>query len=456
MTTMLNVVILMASILVSTRTAEGKQYTVSASTHNFNFLPPTNYTAVCAKAKAENKPFIVHPYSCRILVTCNELSGKVSFTECPTDDVMYNAYYSCNRVDNHYKVNCIYDETNNPCSNVTNRELRITDGKTCNGYYECDPDTGYNSLRKMTCDEGQRFDFKDGCVPDSTCVSNGAAPSALPTRINATCSGVANDVSKYLLTEFYEINGLPEYRSTEVSCPASMEYDEGRAGTEFCCSNRVDNVNQACEPMNLVRGTSVNNGWQLALGGHETSFSKIEGNATIVDNTNTQFNGWAYFDGEDMFSATKMSDNELRYYWNMTFDFQAGEMSDGTVVVGIQPGGKVALIDNSACGAKPTYGCQIEVESLNRGVIECFANSHTVRTNSRDLTKTQSVVFKRDRTIGTMMVSTQGQSTDTRTFSFQDNEVISGNDCSLAIGTGYQTRNFIGFMDNVMFYKNCQ
>ncbi|ESO93029.1 hypothetical protein LOTGIDRAFT_232799 [Lottia gigantea] len=424
-------------------------------------LPPTNYTELCELCGFTRTP---HKYNCHLSVVCDWAGKEVHIQPCVDEKQMWGA--GCSFCTNYrgapYTTLCKFDELNNPC--YGNDKRPVPDGLTCNGFHQCSANG--NHIEHATCADGQKFDFEQrACVADIEGLCSGTV-TAKPRRkqYNATCDEVPGDIHSQSITEFYE--DTMEYRTTNVSCPASMVFDKSLIGTPFCC-NEMDKVEYTeCEPNNLVRASSRDepSSWKQSLSGHLTPFSKIEGDAMIVNDPSNPFNGWAYFDGSTSFDAKKMSNNELRFFWNMTFDFQCGNMdASGRVNVGMQrngvngnPNPRVALIDNSACDIYATYGCHLILDSLSSGAVECFANNHTVSTQNLDLNIQYSVDFKRVGSEGIMEVKPANGAVIRRQFVFNDDEIIEGRDCDMTIGKGVGQRNFIGFIDNVMFYKNCE
>ncbi|XP_050397025.2 protein PIF [Patella vulgata] len=383
-----------------------------------------NVEALCEECDTTTgSGYVYHPKYCHLFVHCTigqdkRLVGQVK--EC-TRGLLWSQ-----------KVKqCVWpEESDCPTNPCFNQSLTLRDLRTCNGYFTC---TDGLRLQFNCCDKNERFSEVDGrCYKDYTCND-----ACLPNSSNTTAKLLACDRFEYPDNKgkyLWSISGT----NISMDCAAGTAFS-----AEMCsCTDNADFINIAfCDPY-IYFPFDINikdKMGKTASGGLNTWIRTSEPAAVG--------GGAVYFDGKRQVIAWAMNNMEFKSNFTLSFRFKAD-------LVG--PGGeeRYALVDNSDCAKEATFGVALLKTSPKTGTIHGgfrLKNGEAVTTSSDELSLTSwhSVVLiknghKAELRVDNNIYPIMG-------YGLQSD--IDRVDCSMTIGKGTGLENFVGYIDEVKFYK---
>ncbi|XP_076461648.1 protein PIF-like [Babylonia areolata] len=365
-----------------------------------------------------------HPRYCHLFVHCSlggdgQLIGQVK--ECTRGLLWSQAVKQCVWPDQS-------DCPDNPCRN---RSLSFRDVRNCNGYF--------------TCPSGTRLDYH--CCPSDQRYSEGERVCVLDPSCGDPClPGSANVTAKTPECGRYPVEGQPSQylwavggRNITMTCASGTAFS-----SDFCSCTESSALpsDEKCEPYIWFP-------FDVDIKDQEGRTAS-GGNADVsTSQRGAVGRGAAHFAGNQKVVAWAMNNMEFRSNFTLTFRFKA-DLPDPKGTESL----RYALVDNSDCDKEATFGVALLTAPQNRASVHGgfrLKNGRAFTASSERLSLNgwhDVVLMKRgpraQLTVDGNDFPIEGEGLES------DIDIV---DCSMTIGTGTGLLDFVGYIDEVKYYK---
>ncbi|XP_029645142.1 uncharacterized protein LOC115219174 [Octopus sinensis] len=363
-----------------------------------------------------------HPLRCDVFVHCSQSGDNrtvmASVKECPNGLYWSQEDLTCRHP---YDVYCPQDPCKQP-GRIAYREVF-----SCAAYYKCK--NGTRESQRTCCEDRYRFDeISQKCVEDKLCRSNchnkitlvSDSPPLIPL---CTKKAALDDVRFYI----QDVHGY-NYR---MPCPLGTIFSLDACS---CIRGRrnITNIIKRCEPfihLPFDKDWKDYSKYPKGTGARSVTILPIEG---------ASGSSAAFFNDS---SVTVWALNNMFFGSNFTLSFRFRPVE--------KTNGRFALVDNSDCDKSATFGVAYERTETSRtiyggfilndeSVVRLQANLKPDQWHSVTLLKTG---FRVELWVDGLKTSKSGSADIKRL------------DCSLTIGRGTNLDPFIGFIDDLQFFK---
>ncbi|XP_067656905.1 protein PIF-like [Haliotis asinina] len=367
--------------------------------------------------------YVNHPKYCHLFIHCSrgandKLRGEVK--EC-TRGLLWSQTVK----------QCVWpSESDCPSNPCYNQSLSFRDLRNCNGYFTC-PSAA--RLLYNCCPRDERFDESQGmCVPSPGC-NDPCLPGSSNTSAEAPeCKRYPHpeDKHKYI----WQTGGT----NATFSCAQGTAFS-----VDSCsCTDPVDLTNIGkCEPyIYFPFDHNVKDKLGRTASGGIDSWIQRSEPASVGG-------GSVYFNGHRQVIAWALNNMEFKSNFTLYFRFKADFKQS-------QKGERFALVDNSDCEKEATFGIALLRSGPKAGSVHGgfrLKNGQAVTTSSREIPLNiwHEVILLKKGPVAELRVDDEvypiegiGLEAD-----------ISRVDCSMTIGKGTGLVNFVGYIDELKFYK---
>ncbi|KAL8607130.1 hypothetical protein ACOMHN_009524 [Nucella lapillus] len=369
-----------------------------------------------------------HPKYCHLFLHCSmggdgQLSGRVK--ECSRGLLWSQALKQCVWPQ---QADCPH----NPCND---QSLSLRDVRSCNGYFSC---PSGQRLDFSCCPADHRYDEGQGrCVPDPSCSDPCLPGSAKVTAEMPVCERYAmeGDIRQYL----WQVGG----RNVTMTCAAGTSFSP-----HFCSC--ADTSPLSITPSPESCGPYIWFPFDSGLEDRQGNTASA-GNADVIPALQGSLGGGAaFFGGGQKVVVWAMNNMEFRSNFTLTFRFRS-ELPPDTRSTDTK---RYALIDNSDCDKEATFGVALLVSPQGSATVHGgfrLKNGRAYTASSKNLVvdRWHDVVMMKHGPRAELLVDGVRHPIDGPGLEADIDRV----DCAMTIGTGTGLQDFVGYIDEVKYYK---